>query len=362
MGAMGSVESAAVLYILAFGPRTGGTFAHFGTPRADQWHPGGTPRTTVSFRETVMTLNERAWRLVNAMAQPETPFGVHVSSVAGARVLDCGVTARGGLEAGVMLARVCLADLAAVDIVPGEFGPAVQVRTDHPVPACLASQYAGWQISVGKYFAMGSGPMRAAYAKEPLFDHIEGREAALVAVGVLETRKLPTEDVAQFFVEKLGLSADKISLLAAPTASLAGTVQIVARSVETALHKLHELKFDVGQVVAGYGIAPLPPPAKDDLAAIGRTNDAVLYGARVKLWVRCDDDQLTDIGPKVPACSSSDYGAPFIEQFARVGHDFYKIDPLLFSPAVVTLHNLQSGRSFTFGRIDADTVQKSFGL
>ena len=50
-------------------------------------------------------------------------------------------------------------------IVPGEVGgrpiPVVQVVTDHPVQSCLASQYAGWAISEGKYFAMGSGPMRA---------------------------------------------------------------------------------------------------------------------------------------------------------------------------------------------------------
>ena len=45
-------------------------------------------------------------------------------------------------------------------------GPAVQVASDDPVLACMASQYAGWQVSVGKYFAMGSGPMRAAYGKE----------------------------------------------------------------------------------------------------------------------------------------------------------------------------------------------------
>ena len=61
--------------------------------------------------------------------------------------------------------------------------PAIQVVTDHPVHACLASQYAGWAISEGKYFAMGSGPMRAAHGKEELFDHIPGREQAPVAVG-----------------------------------------------------------------------------------------------------------------------------------------------------------------------------------
>jgi methenyltetrahydromethanopterin cyclohydrolase len=226
----------------------------------------------------------------------------------------------------------------------------------------MAAQYAGWQVRVGKYYAMGSGPMRALYGKEELFDHLPGRESAPVAVGVLEARKLPSADVITFLSEKLGLAAEKLTLLVAPTASLAGTVQIVARSVETCLHKLHELKFDLTTIVSGYGIAPLPPPAKDDLAAIGRTNDAILYGGRASLWVRCDDDAIAAVGPKVPASASADYGAPFAEVFARYNHDFYKIDPLLFSPGLVTFHNLTSGRTFTFGQTNEPVLRRSFGV
>src|SRR5439155_16234806 len=91
--------------------------------------------------------------------------------------------------------------------------------------------------------------------------------------------------------QALGLAANKITLLAAPAASLAGNLQVVARSLETALHKLHELKFDLNQVVAGFGSAPLPPVARDELGAIGRTNDAILYGGRVNLWVQAEDEQ-----------------------------------------------------------------------
>src|SRR5258707_175506 len=55
----------------------------------------------------------------------------------------------------------------------------------------------------------------------------------------------------------------------APPASIAGSLQVGARSAETALHKLHELGFALGRLVWAQGIAPLPPVAKDDLAAIG---------------------------------------------------------------------------------------------
>ena len=179
----------------------------------------------------------------------------------------------------------------------------------------MASQYAGWQVQAGKFFAMGSGPMRAAYGKEELFEHLPGRETAPVAVGVLETRKLPDEAVVAHLAQKLGLPSAKLTLLAAPAFSIAGNLQVVARSLETALHKLHELKFDLHQVVSGCGTAPLPPVAGDELSAIGRTNDAILYGGRVILWVRADDDQLAEIGPKVPSSASPDHGATFAEIF-----------------------------------------------
>jgi methenyltetrahydromethanopterin cyclohydrolase len=310
------------------------------------------------------TLNERALRVADHLASTAAGLRIAVQHIAGARVIDCGIAAPGGLQAGLGLARVCLANLAEVAIVPGYIAdlplPLVQVMSDHPVLACMASQYAGWQVSVGKYFAMGSGPMRAAYGKEDLFDHVPGRERPTAAVGVLETSKLPNEEVIAHLVEKLDIPATKLTLLAAPASSPAGTVQVVARSLETALHKLHELKFNLDEVVSGYGTAPLPPVAADEMNAIGRTNDAILYGGQVVLWVRSDDDQLAELGTRVPSSASPDHGAPFAEIFLRCDGDFYKIDPHLFSPAVICLQNLKTGRSHVFGRIEAAVLRRSF--
>ena len=312
-----------------------------------------------------MTLNDRAHRLADRLAADAETLRIALWWTSdGARVLDCGVQAAGGLAAGLGMARVGLADLAGVTLLPPGTAdlpcPLVQVVTDWPVLACMASQYAGWQVSAGKFFAMGSGPMRAAYGKEELFDHIPGRERPGVAVGVLETRKLPTPEATAFLAEKLQLPPDRLTLLVAPTASIAGTVQVVARALETALHKLYELKFDLTQVVSGAGVAPLPPVAADDVTGIGRTNDAVLYGGRVALWVRADDDQLAAVGPRVPSSASRDHGAPFAEIFERYNRDFYKIDPMLFSPAAVVFHNLRTGRSHAFGRPEPEVLRKSF--
>ena len=311
------------------------------------------------------TLNERAVRAADELAGDLAGLRIAASTVGGARILDCGVKAVGGLRAGLGLAHVCLSDLGEVALLPGDSAslnlPRIQVCSDQPLLACLASQYAGWQISVGKYFAMGSGPMRAAYGKEKLFDDIPGREKPAVAAGVLETGKLPTEEVVAYIAERVNLPARQLTLLAAKTASLAGGVQVVARSLELALHKLHELKFDLNQIISGVGVAPLPPPAADDFAAMGRTNDAILYGGHVTLWVNADDAALTEIGPKVPSNSSAEYGALFGELFAKY-KDFYKIDPLLFSPAEIAFCNVRSGRTFAFGKTDVDALRRSFQL
>lgn len=308
-------------------------------------------------------LNDRAWRTAEPLLTDSVFYGVSPSSLpSDARVVDSGVKVSGGLEAGRLLAETCLAGLGSVSIVPADrslwHGPAIAVHTDHPVAACLASQYAGWQLKGEKFFAMGSGPMRAAAKREPLFADIGHIESAARVVGILETSKLPTDEIAQQIATACQVDSASVLLLCAKTASIAGTVQVVARSVETALHKLHELKFDLSQLVSGYGIAPLPPIAKDDLTAIGWTNDAVLYGAEVTLWVNAEDDELSTIGPKVPSNSSTDYGEPFGQIFNRYNGDFYKIDPLLFSPAVVTFVNLRSGRTHRYGALQPGVLQQ----
>jgi methenyltetrahydromethanopterin cyclohydrolase len=311
-------------------------------------------------------LNFRAAQLVERLTSSIDDFRVRELRVEDARLLDFGVKAEGGLDAGQALAEICMAGLGWVSILPGDVGgatcPQVFVTTDHPTAACLFSQYAGWQISTEGFFAMGSGPMRAVYAREPLFATLDYREEATDVVGVLEGRKLPDENAVRYLCERIGVTSERLLLLIAPTASQAGTVQIVARSVETALHKLFELGFDVRAIRSACGSAPLPPVARDDMTAIGRTNDAILYGARVTLWVRGQDSALAAIGPKVPADSSAAFGKPFLQIFEEAGRDFYKIDRHLFSPAEITFCNLDSGKVHRFGRVVPEILRRSFGI
>lgn len=311
------------------------------------------------------SLNARARRVVDRMTADAAMLRVTPSEVAGAAVLDAGIKTPGSLEAGLLLARVCLADLATVGLVPGGiddyFCPMVHVRCDHPVAACLGSQYAGWQVAVNGFFAMASGPMRSLAGREPIFAELGLNETSDHAVGVLETGKYPTPEVVEYLSDRLKLPAAHLKLAVAPTGSLAGSLQVVARSLETALHQMHEIHFPMDTIVSGMGSAPLAPPCPDMVGAIGRTNDAILYGGRVEIWVRAEDALLAELGPRLPSTASPAYGQPFAEIFREAGGDFYKIDPRLFAPGEVVLRNLVSGRTHRFGRLDPNLVRRSFG-
>jgi methenyltetrahydromethanopterin cyclohydrolase len=181
-----------------------------------------------------------------------------------------------------------------------------------------------------------------------------------VAVGLLESGKLPPEDVCLSLATAAGVPPERVILLVARTASIVGTLQVIARSLETALHKLHELRFDLRRIRRGSGRAPLAPVPDDDLVAIGRTNDAILYGGHVVLEVGGDDESLLDIGPRMVSRASADYGEPFSRLFEKAGRDFYALDPALFAPALVDLVNADTGRRHRFGSLAPAIVRASF--
>jgi methenyltetrahydromethanopterin cyclohydrolase len=314
---------------------------------------------------TSLRMNEAASEIADSMAdQPELLRIKTFRLPGGARVIDAGVEVDGGIEAGLAVAEICMGGLGNVSCTPLQIGSqsyaGVIVWTDHPAISCMASQYAGWAISVGKFFAMGSGPLRAhARVERELFEKLGYQEQADEGVLVLETRAVPDDEVANWVAEKARLQPLQLTFVVAPTASVAGAVQISARILETGLHKMETLGFDVTRVVSAMGTAPLPPVAKNDLHAIGRTNDCILYGGQARYTIRATDTELEKLVRQVPASASRDYGTPFYEIFQRYGGDFYKIDPLLFSPAEVWLTSAETGRTFHAGRLNPEVLEAS---
>ena len=287
------------------------------------------------------------------------------NSASGTTVIDFGVKVPGGLEAGRLLAEICTGGAAEVSLHPADRAlgnwPLVKIQTDAAIAACMAAQYAGWPVQYEKFFAMGSGPMRTKRGREALLEKLQLHDEADVAVGVLECDRLPTDEICLAIAKECNVHPEQLTLCVAPTRSLAGVFQVVARSVETCLHKLFALDFDLRQVVSASGTAPLAPPALDFAEGIGRTNDAILYGGQVALWLDAPDEEIERVASQLPSQASKDWGQPFADLFRSYNMDFYQVDPHLFSPAEVAISNLRTGRSWQVGSLRPDVLQRSFG-
>ncbi len=312
----------------------------------------------------MISLNHLALKAIEPLVNDAEKYGVSVlKSEYGATIVDCGVKVPGSYGAGRLFAMGCLAGLADVAITSTTVGehhlPTVWVAVDRQVEGCMASQYAGWAINKGGYFAMGSGPARALVSTENIFEHIGHKEKSDMALVCLESRKYPPDEVIDYICAKAGVAPENLTILIAPTGSIAGSVQIAARIVETAIHKMHELGFKLESILYGCGTCPIAPVTPDDMEAIGRTNDSVLYGGWAKVTVDCDDLTLKELVDRIPSCASKDYGKTFGELYRKYG-DFYKIDPLLFSPAVIAVSNIGSGKTYRAGALNPDILSKSF--
>lgn len=315
-----------------------------------------------------LSVNSLAAPLVKALIADAQQLRIGIEILdSGCTVVDAGIGQVGGLEAGCRIAAICMADLGTVRVSAKsafqDWPWQVEVTTSQPVLACLASQYAGWSLSIKngeKFHALGSGPGRALAVKEPLFKELGYRDRAGQTSLVLETDRKPPDALVDKVSRDCGIEPSGLTLILTPTGSLAGVVQITARIVEVAMHKAHELGFPLDAILDGAGCAPVPPPTADGLAAMGRTNDTILFGGQVHLFVRGDDASAEELATKLPSSNSRDYGKPFAQVFADYDYDFFKIDPMLFSPAKVAVTAVQSGRTFHAGRLDSALLERSF--
>ncbi len=320
-------------------------------------------------------LDTSNWPSVNALTNPlveqllsnakELRLGVE-RSVNGATIIDAGIYYDGGLEAGRLIAEICMGGLGHVSLQTSttfsHWPWMLSVHSNNPILSCLGSQYAGWSLAHEKFFSLGSGPGRALAGREDLFKELGYKDQSNSACLVLESDKAPPIEVIEKVSRDTGVSIENLTFILTPTRSLAGTVQIVARVLEVAMHKIHTLHFPLDHVVDGMASAPVPPPSPDFLTGMGRTNDAILFGGHAHLFVKGSDDAAVALAKALPSNSSRDFGRPFAEVFKSVNMDFYKIDPMLFSPAAVTVTALESGNTFTGGALDAALIDQSFGF
>ena len=321
-----------------------------------------------------LSVNQRSAPLLQKLLQQADSLQLGVSMHAsGCTIVDAGIKHVGSAEAGRIIAEICMGGLGTAqlqagscltDWTGGDWGGVIAVTSEQPVLACLASQYAGWALShedeKAKFFALGSGPARALAQREEIFKELNYVDVAGTTCLVLETDKIPPLEVIEKIVRDTKVAAEHLTIILTPTSSIAGVVQIVGRVLEVALHKAHTLHFSLANIVSGSGVAILPPVAKDFMSAMGRTNDAILFGGHVHLQVKGTDAEAADLAFNLPSCASKDYGKPFAQIFKAYNMDFYQIDPMLFSPAKVTITNVHSGNVFEGGHLNAELIKLSF--
>lgn len=311
-------------------------------------------------------INKKAWEILEEALAQEIYEWKSEQLSCGALVVDAGVEVQGGFNAGIKMAEIGMAGLGNVILknarIADKNWPQVEVFSDQPLLACFLSQAAHWPIKVDSFQGMGSGPACLLWGEGEIGAPYAVEEKSDCAVLILESGTLPGDDVCLKIAGDCNIEPENLAIIAAPTSSLAGAVQIAARSIETALHKLAYLNRDLSIVSSGIGSCPLAPPTGDNWSALGRTNDVMAFGANVWLAIKEGDDQeLSELASQLPASTSSDYGRPFLEILEEVG-DFYAIDQGLFAPAELTLTNLSSGRSHQAGKIDRENLLTSLGF
>jgi methenyltetrahydromethanopterin cyclohydrolase len=314
---------------------------------------------------TQPSVNQLSAPLVKRLIEQADTLHVGVSKhVSGCTIVDAGIQFPGCAEAGRLIAEICMGGLGVVSLQADDrfvdWHDAIAVTSTQPVFACLASQYAGWALSHEKFFSLGSGPARALAQREDLFKELEYADSGTSTCIVLETDKVPPVEVIEKILRDTKMSPEQLTIILTPTTSIAGVVQIVGRVLEVALHKAHTLHFPLENIVSGTGLAVLPPVANDFMTGMGRTNDAILFGGFVSLQVKGDDAAAAKLAQELPSSASKDYGKTFAEVFKFYDMDFYKIDPMLFSPAKVAVTNIDTGNVFEAGQLNADLINLSF--
>jgi len=316
-----------------------------------------------------MGINEMGFEVFEEMLDYADELQILVQELDnGTVVADAGVVAHGGYGAGVYLSRLCMADLAEIQLTPFDINgillPGIQVATDHPAVSCMASQCAMWQIKADKYFAMGSGPARVLARKtRDLYDKIGFEEFSDVAVIVLESNKLPDEKVSAHIAEKCGIDPADLRIAIAPTDSVAGLVQVSTRVVETGLHKLFTMGFDINTIKSGWGRAPISPITGDATMCMGSSNDAIIYGGETYYTLKYENiEELQQYLKGMPSQASRDWGAPFYKTFKAAGFDFFKVDHNVFAPAKVVMNEIKSRSTFVSGKVNLDVLAESFNL
>lgn len=286
----------------------------------------------------------------------------------GATLIDMGVEAPGGWLAGKLFVEVTIGGLGHVEFGRFQLGkidlPSIDVYIDHPATAGLSSQFSSWPLPrskvPGTIHPMGSGPARAIARNDRFAQAWEYQDTHHETVFAIQTAVLPDESLAEEVARACNLSPKNLYILAAKTGSIAGTIQVCSRTIETSIWRLHNRGFDLHRVICGMGTCPIAPPAADEFQAMVRVNAAVIYGGLVRYVVQARDEEIQAIIDQLPTRAARRYGEPFSRLLEEGGRDIFKTEKDIHSVARYEMMNYASGKVFSAGSIEEDYLKELF--
>ena len=241
-----------------------------------------------------VSVNERAATLVDRLVADaaELKIGVARGSL-GELLIDAGANHPGSIAAGLRIAEICMGGLGtcracAVGATPNWPWTLVEplVQSGDGLPGQPICRLEACRMRTVRTNSSRSARVRPrAGRREPLFAELGYRDHAARASLVLESDEAAAARRRREGGARLRRRARRphfhLCADAEPGRQRAGRR---ARARSGAAQGARA-GFPLEHIVEGIGAAPLPPPHPDLVNAMGRTNDAIIYGGQVQLFV-----------------------------------------------------------------------------
>ncbi len=314
------------------------------------------------------SVNKESMKIVKKIIENCDKYNVEVHNIEGATVIDCGINKDGGWEVAKLFTKILFGGTNEIEY--GVFSDKINdinyrsviVSSDFPVLQQAGCNISGWELKKGHFAPILAGPGRTV-ARKPndwFAKYSDYEDSHCEAVITVESSSIISSQEVKDLIQATGVLAKDLYILVAPSGSTVCSVQVAARILEQSLHRLCDEGFNLGAIIEAHGYAVVPPVVKDDLLAMGRLNDVLIYGGQATYTVDCEDSEIEKVISIVPSFNSTEYGRIFKDIYEENGCNFFNIDMRTYSPAKLVMINQRTGNVFSSGEINIELLAKSF--
>ncbi|MFC2082943.1 methenyltetrahydromethanopterin cyclohydrolase [Candidatus Bipolaricaulota bacterium] len=308
--------------------------------------------------------------LIQQLLLDASLLGLEIStSTNGATIIDCGIASPGSWEAGRRIVEISQGGAAHAWLgtteIAGSSLPKITVESWQPALSAYGLQVSVPLIEIDPAMRL-SGPILAALEPETtrrlpeMPEDLRGDRAW--GIGVLETKRIPTEETIDALAQRSGRTASEMILLAVPTHSISGATQIAGRINECVLFTLQEsLGIDANRVSHILGEVPIGPGIGNGNTFPLTSDDYIHYAGRVILTIdTLPGINLAELATNLTFRSTQAYGRPFAELLDEAGGVFEAISGLidLNKVAQITVIHQRTGETVSAGMRDEALLAK----